>query len=82
MRTTAEAPTEFNGGKVISATYTPADTGTREGWVVLVHKPHGINHEYVTAWAGHGDDQWCWGHYFELPAEAVKDYDSRVRRGF
>lgn len=76
-----EAPKTLNGHKVIEAHHTPADRGTREGFVVLVDRACEFQ-PFVTAWAGLGDNSWCWGHYFQHESSAREDYDIRCKRGF
>lgn len=72
------APTTMNGHPVIASFATPAASCTRPGYVLLVQKPD----EFVTAWAGEGDNQWCWGHYIRDRAKAEADYRQRCARGY
>jgi hypothetical protein len=79
------APTHVHGYPVLESHHTPAASGTREGYVILVHSSSPY-HPYVTAWLGIEDGKfdtsWVWGHYFPEEKEARADYQARCRRGY
>ena len=74
--------TTINGYRILASHHTPAREATREGAVLLVDRGEDSPHRYVTAWAGTGDKEWCWGHYYSDLAEATEDYASRSDRGY
>ena len=79
----------LNGWQVLASKQTLADQATRPGQVILAKRmssnplPAGIpKDEWVTAWLGDGDKEWCWGHYFFTEKEAFTDYEMRACRGY
>lgn len=71
----------INGYQILASHHVPAHDATREGAVILVDREERQD-RYVTAWAGTGDEEWCWGHYYSDLTEATKDYASRSDRGY
>ncbi len=76
-------PTTLNGLPVLAAFATNGDHATRPGFVVLVEREHDAGDaEFITAWAGDGDNSWCWGHYYADKAKAEAYFASRCARGY
>ena len=71
----------INGYPILSEFPTPGGRGTRAGRVILIQRGT-VHQPYVTAWAGNGDDEWAWGHYYDSREEAAADYLKRCERGY
>jgi hypothetical protein len=73
---------DFNGCRVLAVKQTPAGAMTRSGRVILVDRGPDYHDRYVTAWHGHDDSEWTWGHYFTSWLDADDDFLNRASRGY